>query len=201
LSEEIEDFDRIRLQRNTPSLEAISRQELLDLYKMLIDEYRFQVKLNSDRTQIYLVLNAAILTAGTGLLKLGLPNTLTAIVIAAIFLVGSRVAQIAVRAVKQGHEYYRAIVYKKTLVEDLLGRHRQIDGYSYEGATLALETTTGMSNEREILDDAQAWLTRPMRRQTITGGVTRVFWMFAAIDVVAALLTVASTIIEFRRVW
>ena len=187
--------DSIRLQRHARPLEEIKREELLDLHRTLVDEYRFQIKLNSDRTQIYLALNAAIITAGTGLFKLGGPNTRT--FVAAIFLVGAFVARIAVRAVRQGHSYYRAIIYKKTLIEDLLGRHRRIDGYSYEGATLALETTAGMADEHEILDDPKTWLARPLRRDTISGGLVRVFWMFAVMDAFAVFLTVAFTLIEF----
>jgi len=95
----------------------------------LIEEYRFQVKLNSDRTQIYLVLSAAILTAATGLLKVGGPNTRSLVFL--IFALGVFVAWIAARTIEQGHRYYRSIVYKKTLIEHLLGRHRQIDGYNH----------------------------------------------------------------------
>src|SRR5204863_71840 len=158
---------RVRLHRDALPSDEIDRDELLDLHRMLIDEYRFQVKLNSDRMQIYLVLNAAIIAAATGLLKVGGPNTSP--LVTAIFILGV-VAFLAAEAVKQGHRYYRAVIYKKTLVEDLLGRHRHIEGYAYQGANLAIETTAGMADERKILDDAEAWLSRTIRA-TITRGL------------------------------
>jgi len=157
-----------------------------------MEEYRFQVKLNSDRTQVYLALSAAIIAAGTGLLKVGGPGTRT--LVAAIFMVGIVVAWIAARAVRQGHEYYRAVIYKKTLVEDLLGRHRNIDGYTYKGATLAIETTVGMASERDILDDTEKWLSRPIERNKITGGLIGVFYLIIFVEIVAILFMVAMTL-------
>jgi hypothetical protein len=180
---------RVRLHRDAPRSDDIDRDELLDLYRLLIDEYRFQVKLNSDRTQIYLVLNAAIIAAATGLFKVGGANASP--LVTAIFVLGAVVAFLAAEAVKQGHSYYRAVIYKKTLVEDLLGRHRHIEGYAYQGANLAIETTAGMADERKILDDAEAWLSRPIRA-TITRGLILVFQVVALVDLIAALYSFAS---------
>jgi hypothetical protein len=50
--------------------DPLSSETLLDLYKIALDEYRFEVRLGWDRTTYFLVLNSAILTVATGLLKL-----------------------------------------------------------------------------------------------------------------------------------
>jgi hypothetical protein len=189
----------IGLQRPTSWSNDVDRNELLDLYKLLIEEYRFQVKLNSDRTQIYLVLNAAIITAATGLLKVGGADTRTLVFL--IFVLGIFVARVAGQAVEQGHHYYRSVVYKKTLVENLLGRRKQIDGYDYNGATLAIETTLGMSSDREILDDSAAWLSRPIRKNTITGGLILVFRIVALVDTIAAMFVAALAARDLYRAW
>jgi hypothetical protein len=191
--------EKVRLQRPASWSDEIDRDELLDLYMMLIEEYRFQVKLNSDRTQIYLVLNAAILTAATGLLKVGGPSTRTLVFL--IFVLGVFVAWIAARTVEQGHFYYRSIVYKKTLVEHLLGRHRQIDGYSHKGATLAIETTAGMSRDSQILDDSEAWVSRSVKIKTVTGGLIVVFRIVAIVDALAATFIAAIAARELYRAW
>jgi len=39
-------------------------------YKVAVDEYRFEVKLGWDRAMYYMVFNTAIISVGTGLLKL-----------------------------------------------------------------------------------------------------------------------------------
>jgi len=192
--------NRVRLQRppqsssQSPSVDEIDRDELRDLHRLLMEEYRFQVKINSDRTQIYLALSAAIIAAGTGLLRIG--GGIASILVAAIFAVGILVAWIAMKAVRQGHAYYRAIIYKKTLVEDLLGRHQHIEGYGHKGATLAVETTVGMASAREILDDAEKWLSRPLSTKNITGGLIRVFQIIMAVEAFAILALVAMTIAE-----
>lgn len=172
--------ERVRLAWNAETPTDISRSELVSLHELLMEEYRFQIKLNSDRTQSYLALNAAIVTVAATLLRFGGENA--PVLVAAVLIVGLCIALLAARAVKQGHGYYRAVVYKKTLVENLLGRTRQIEGYTFEGATLAVETTRGMSSERDMLQNAAAWLARPIAPDTITGGLIRVFYLFAVVD-------------------
>lgn len=43
-----------------------SREELTDLYKIAVEEYRFQVTLNWDRAKYLLGFNTAVITVGTG---------------------------------------------------------------------------------------------------------------------------------------
>jgi hypothetical protein len=188
-----EPAERIRLAWNADAPTDISRAELISLHELLMEEYRFQVKLNSDRTQSYLTLNAAIVTVAATLLRFGGEHA--PYLVAGVLILGCCIALLAAKAVKQGHSYYRAVVYKKTLVENLLGRTRKIEGHAFEGATLAVETTGGMSREREILQNAAEWLNRPVRRQTITGGLIRVFYLFAGVDAFGTLLLIAQAIL------
>jgi hypothetical protein len=44
-----------------------SRSELLDLYRVAVEEYRFQVQLNWDRAKYLLGFNTAVIGVGTGL--------------------------------------------------------------------------------------------------------------------------------------
>ena len=187
-----EPAERVRLAWNADAPTDISRAELVALHELLMEEYRFQVKLNSDRTQSYLTLSAAIVTVAATLLRFGGENA--RLLVAAVLLVGFCIALLAAKAVKQGHGYYRAVVYKKTLVENLLGRTRQIEGHQFPGATLAVETTVGMSGEREILQDAASWLARPIRANTITGGLRIVFYLFAAVDGLGSLFVIAQAL-------
>ena len=96
---------------------------LPDLYKIAVDEYRFEVKLNADRMIQYLTLSAVILSAGIGLLRVGPPGRSTTLFVAIIFFCGICVALLGAHAVWRGHEYYRRTIYKKTLIENLLGLH------------------------------------------------------------------------------
>lgn len=46
---------------------ALDREEALTLYRIAVDEYRFQVTLNWNRTQYTLALNIGVLGVGVGL--------------------------------------------------------------------------------------------------------------------------------------
>jgi hypothetical protein len=52
-----------------------SREDLLNLYGKALDEYRFQVRLNWDRTQYFLALDLGILAAAAGLVRLTPPGS------------------------------------------------------------------------------------------------------------------------------
>src|SRR4051794_14960247 len=49
----------------------VPQDKLVEHYKIAIDEYRYNVRLNWDRTQYFLTLNLAIVAAATGLVKAG----------------------------------------------------------------------------------------------------------------------------------
>ena len=109
------------------------RDELLDLYKIAVDEYRFQVTLNWQRTQYYLALNAALLAAGTGLLE-AVRGRLN-ILIALVFFSGLASCILSILSGEVQHAYYRAARDAKARLETRL-----------QLGDLALKTTTGMGS-------------------------------------------------------
>jgi hypothetical protein len=121
--------ERVRLDRSEPSSADISRTELLDLYRIVIDEYRFQVRLNWDRTQYSFVLNTALTTLGfTVMATLKQGGSWIALW---IFAIAAVAAWLGRTVVKTGHSYYRRIVYRKTMIEDLLGRLTPLPAYRW----------------------------------------------------------------------
>ncbi len=180
---------------------GVSRTELFDLYKIAIEEYRFEVQLNNDRAFRYLVFNAAALSVGTGLLKSsGVP--MSNVFVALLFLAGAMTSWLGIRAVKKGHEYYRRAIYKKTVIETRLGLHRPLDNLQsdpeilrfgvntdYPGATLAIATTAGQSEIKEILNRPDSWIKRPLRPGTIVRAGVAVLWLLLVSNVLAAILS------------
>jgi hypothetical protein len=154
---------------------------LLDLYKIAIDEYRFEVKLGWDRTMYYLVFNTAIISVGTGLLKLE-SAPITIIFVAAIFFVGFCTSLMAFGASRTGHEYYRRTIVKKTLLEDVLGLTAEVPGYPLRH-TLAIGTTHGQGECLRILHDTPAWIARGPRRKSMTYLYGLLFLLLAMINV------------------
>lgn len=83
-----------------------SRKELVDLYKVAVDEYRFQVNLNWDRSKYFLAFNTAVVGVGTGLIKVG--NNVATPLLVGIFAVGLVAAGLSAIAVNLQHGYYRS---------------------------------------------------------------------------------------------
>ena len=153
------------------------RDQLFDLYRVAIDEYRFEVRLGWDRTMHYMVFNAGIISVGTGLLRLESPP-LGYLLIAAIFLLGFCTSLIARDSIRKGHQYYRRTVVKKTLLEDMLGLTCRLTEYPTHH-TLAVGTTAGQSEHLQILHDPEQWITRRLRRGSIT------YWLSAVLVLLA----------------
>jgi hypothetical protein len=74
----------------------------LDVYKIAVEEYRFQAEFNWKRTQYLLAFNAAILAAGAGVGAR--PGSAAALV----FLLGGVAALMSLQVVSTQHGYYRA---------------------------------------------------------------------------------------------
>lgn len=83
-----------------------SREELVDLYKLAVDEYRFQVNLNWDRSKYFLAFNTAVIGVGTGLIKVG--RDVATPLLVGIFAVGLAAAALSAIAVSLQHGYYRS---------------------------------------------------------------------------------------------
>jgi hypothetical protein len=159
---------------------------LLDLYKTALDEYHFEVKLNAERMIQYLALSAAVLSAGVGLLKFGPSGRSTAFFVGIIFFCGALIAALGALAVRRGHEYYRRTIYRKTLIENLLGLHKPIP--NHPRATLAVITTRGQAEVNEILDHPDAWLGRRTPLGTITTTAIVVFGLLALSNIAAIIV-------------
>lgn len=88
-------------------MSAPPREDLWKLYTTGVEEYRFQVQLNSQRFQWYVTLDVALITVGTGLLQLSGSRRGEALT-SLVFLVGMTLAAFTARAVAQGVTYQHA---------------------------------------------------------------------------------------------
>ena len=79
--------------------EADRRKELLDLHKIAVEEIRFEVTLNWQRTQYYFTVNTAVIAVAAGLLKSD--ERAAAGMVMALFLVGCVLAYLAERMIRQ----------------------------------------------------------------------------------------------------
>lgn len=164
----------------------LSADELIEIYKIAIDEYRFEVQLNWDRTVFYLTLNSGLIAIATGLLKLQGSSFLN-LIVAGVFFIGLSVSLIGLRSVRKGHDYYRQTVVKKTLLEERLGLTKSIDA---GGPTMAVTTTAGQDESFQILHNTKAWLKRPLRKGDITFLILVILGLFSAANVFGIVASV-----------
>lgn len=167
---------------------SLSYDQLLKLYSIAIDEYRFTVRLNWNRTRYYLVLNAAILAAGAGLLRSD-PSLAGFLLLAGLFIAGILTSLLGAKATERGHEYYRRANYKKTLLEDQLDLLEPVSGLSDENANLAVATTRGMTESKKILHDPDKYFDKPLRRGSITHKLVWLLRVFAVLNFSGLLIT------------
>jgi hypothetical protein len=157
-----------------------TRQQLFDLYKIAIEEYRFAVRLGWDRTNYFLILNSAIFAVATGLLKLDNPPVVY-LFISLIFLFGLTTSIAGARSVAKAHEYYRRTIVKKTAIEEHLGLNSALPGM-HESFNLAVGTTSGQNDRVQILNEPGKWVARPQRKKSITFMLTVILWAMAVVD-------------------
>jgi hypothetical protein len=80
--------------------------DLLEIYKVHVEEYRYQVRLNWERSRYFLGLIALLLSAGVGLLRIAGEGArpLTALV----FLSGCAISWLSVQILATQTDYYRS---------------------------------------------------------------------------------------------
>jgi hypothetical protein len=110
-----------------------SREELYQLYEYALQEYRFQVNLNWNRTQYFLTVNVGIIGIATGIVQFakGRVGNLTA----GIYLAGAVCCALSIIASRTQQSYYRATREHKAVLEERLAL-----------ADLAIRTTVGMGS-------------------------------------------------------
>lgn len=105
----------------------------MDLYRVAIDEYRFQVNLNWNRTQYYLALNIGILGIATGIAKLAGGGS--RLLPGALYFVGTLCCLLSLASTHVQQGYYREARDHKARLEAELRL-----------GTLSLSTTPGMGS-------------------------------------------------------
>jgi hypothetical protein len=163
-------------------VEPLAPDKLLDLYKIAIEEYRFEVRLGWDRTTYFLVLNSAILSVATGLLKLDNPPVVY-LFISLLFAFGLMTSLIGSRSITMAHEYYRRAVVKKTVIEERLGLTSILPDM-HQSLNLSVGTTRGQIDRLNILNDPEGWIARRHRRSAITFWLRWVLRGMAVVDLI-----------------
>jgi hypothetical protein len=169
---------------------TLTTDQLIELYKVAVEEYRFQVKLNNDRLLHLTVFNIAVLSAGAGLLKVG-GSRLGNALVATIFIAGFCTSLIGALAVGTFHKYYRRTVHRRTVYEDLLGLAHTRELPSGERGDLAIGTTDSHQERLKILTQTEEWIQRPLGTFSVVGGFRLTLSILAVLHVFGAAAAIA----------
>lgn len=145
--------------QQSPSNNQDELKLLLELYKIAVEEYRFQTNLNWDRSKFYVLLNSALITASCGLLRLSSSDFVKFLTIP-LFILGFLAALLGYQTLIKGVEYRRRVVFRKAQFENKLMQDTGID-------IVPIDTTAGMREVRGTMDEAE-FINRPPRIGTIS---------------------------------
>ena len=179
--------------------EPPDRAELIGLYKIALDEYRYEVSFNWERLKHSFLVTAGLTGVGVTLLKSDSPDgQMTwagSLISVGIFIAAGLSAVVGLVALLKSREYYRATVFKKTLIEELLGYHDQLKGQESPLANLSVGTTRGMREGKAILQ----WKERDLQKDRLRPGSV-VFYsalllgLFILIDALCSIYSIVKVI-------
>lgn len=110
------------------------RATTLELYRLAVDEYRFQAQFNWSRTQYWLVFNSGILAAGVALMA----ATGRAFPVL-VFALGLAACGLSMQAIRVTHGYYR----------NARDRVRRFEAELAIPQHLRMDTTAGLRSPRQ----------------------------------------------------
>jgi hypothetical protein len=158
------------------------RQELLKLYELALQEYRFQVLLNWDRLKHAFVVDGVLVAAAAAIWKLG-NGADPPVVVAWILALAAANSVLGILGSRTGHSYYRETRKVKTTIEQKLGLPEN---------GMALSSTVGM---REGHQPETTPFTLPRR---VWRWATRVNTYLEFVLLMVAVLAGSEAIIIFR---
>lgn len=167
---------------------------LLELYKVAVDEYRFQTNLNWDRSKFYVLLNSALITATCGLLRL--PSFKFAeFLTAPLFILGFLAAFLGYKTLMKGIEYIRRVVFNKAKFEHKLTQYSDIIPLDTVIIPTDIISADTISDIRDILnktdeinqDEVEKCIKQSPSRGTICSFMASLFIMLMIINGAALL--------------
>lgn len=130
------------------TLDKQRRELLLTVYKAAVDEYRFNINLNWERTKFFLTLISSLIAVGVGLMRVSQGSAPTSFFLILYFVLTLWISVLAIKSLEKGKEYTQEAVYTKTLVERELGLLNRLTDFDDVEATLSIAPTRGM---RDVL--------------------------------------------------
>jgi hypothetical protein len=165
------------------------RDRLFDLYRVAIDEYRFEVQLGWQRTSHLLTLDSGLFAASVGLARLGpaAGQSRAAALIGVVALIGVAVSVLGLSTLLTSRTYYERTKIKKTFLEQRLGLLHAQPASTSVFSNLAVTTTPGMADADAILADPDEWLRQRRFRWFRRAVTSYTAWLFVLLAMAHAV--------------
>lgn len=178
----------------------LSKNELLELYKIAIEEYRFEVDLNWQRVKYYCVLNIGIITIATGLLKVNQKENDVSFLVSMIFFIGVVTSFLGIYSIKKGNIYYHRTLYKKALIERELGLFNFISKHDELPIDISVSTTPGMDKEIKTIDMLKySEKKKSPRSGTIKYNMILVLYLLSLLNCVGFVYCIINPVLIFLK--
>lgn len=161
---------------------------LLDLYKIHVDEYRYNVSLTWERTKFLLTLNSTLTVAGLTLFRFA-DEAVEYAFLAAIFILTILTSLLSVRVAIVGKQYYRNARRILKVVEQRLGLYesnRIVSG-------LGIATTETMANTDHSISHPDERLAE--KGPSITRFLRVIFYVLIAVNLIGMAIAVYNSIL------
>ncbi|MGH8501448.1 MAG: hypothetical protein ACREVE_03080 [Gammaproteobacteria bacterium] len=159
---------------------SLSQDELLDIYKVVMEEYRYQVSYNWDRLRFCLTLSLGLTSIAFAMLYAG-NDALLALAALFGFSVGGSIAWLGIRALKVGMKNYRKIRKTKKLMEKVLKLHH----LQYENNTVSFAMAP--TEDLQARASPKPYYHRFFRKRSINQHFVQILRLLVAVSAIGAL--------------
>lgn len=153
------------------------------LYRLAVEDDRWQVQLNWDRVKFFLVLNSTILGAAIALYRY-VESQGAMLLITLLLCVGGASALLGVSVTREGKRYHRAAVANAVVAASRAGLHPS--PASAQGRQFLLPAGISHKKAGRILANPDAYADSRVRWSSISGRFVLLLYLLAVLELLAA---------------
>lgn len=127
-----------------------NRKELFEIYRIAVEEYRFNVELGWNRTKYLLTLNSSLTVAGLALFRFA-EEKLDYVLLSLVFFLSLIILRFSFAVTRTAKQYYYNAKYKKAYIENRLGLFDNDGGETDPRANLAITTTNDQMYRQQLV--------------------------------------------------
>lgn len=170
--------------------ELEQKKLLLEIYKIHVDEYRYNVSLTWDRTRYLLTLNSTLTVAALTLFRFA-EQPVEYLFLGTIFFVTILTSWYSVQVAILGKQYFRNSKRVLRTVEERLGLHEKDDVLS----ELGIASTDEHSQPNDVSD-----LEEKKRPMTITRRLRVIFYVLIVINFLGLVISLLNSWTEHQNI-